>query len=29
VDQALKHSSIDDIIPVAADVEAALALLGP
>ena len=28
VDQALRHSSIDDIIPVAPDLEAALALLG-
>ncbi len=29
VDQALRHSSIDDIVPVAPDVEAAIALLGP
>jgi anti-anti-sigma factor len=28
VDQALRHSSIEDIIPVAADFEAARALLG-
>ena len=28
VDQALRHSSIDDIIPVAPDLEGALALLG-
>jgi anti-sigma B factor antagonist len=29
VDDALRHSSIDDIIPVAPDLDAALALLGP
>ena len=28
VDQALKHSSIDEIIPVAPDLEGALSLLG-
>jgi anti-anti-sigma factor len=29
VDQALRHSSIDEIIPVAQDLEGARALLGP